>query len=104
MANSDQRGQIDMCKWGTTTAMFIGDKIIGVDRCIYKIVHALNRAGCRTIASCCGHGNCPVNIVIEDGREILIAPDYKTAREIEKNFPDIWGNPPQINQKQRRNK
>lgn len=57
--------------------------IINVDRCIYKIVKALNKAGIETVASCCGHGKRNGNIALMDGRELIIAKDYETARIIE---------------------
>jgi hypothetical protein len=66
----------------------------GIDECIKPIVEALNTAGVETVASCCGHGNTNGNIALADGREIIIVPDYETARAIDKMFPDIHGNSP----------
>jgi hypothetical protein len=94
--------RIEMCKWGTTTKMALTipahlshmgheyEKEVGIDSCIAPIVRALNDAGIVTIASCCGHGKQPGNIVLEDGREILIAPDYETARHVSRCFPPIF--------------
>jgi len=63
----------------------------GIDECIKPLVKSLNDCGIETVASCCGHGNRPGNIALKDGREIIICPDFDTAREIEKHFPDIHG-------------
>jgi hypothetical protein len=43
-----------------------------IDFCIADIVAALNAANIMTVASCCGHGKMPANIVLEDGRELSI--------------------------------
>lgn len=61
----------------------------GIDPCILTIIEALNQGGVETVSSCCGHGRRPGNIVLRDGREILICRDYKTARYVEKAFPAI---------------
>lgn len=93
-----------MCKWGDTVIMEVTipaylsstgkekKKLVDVDRCIAPIVKALNDAGITTDASCCGHNNRPGNISLADGRELIIAPDWETARKAETAFPDIWGN------------
>ena len=57
---------------------------IEVDACIAPIVRALNCAGIYTKASCCGHGQRPGNIALMDGRELVICPDYETARQVDK--------------------
>ena len=43
-----------------------------IDFCIHQIVAALNAGGIRTIASCCGHGKMKGNIILDDGRILLI--------------------------------
>lgn len=63
----------------------------GIDKCIQRLVKALNDCGMETVASCCGHGRTNGNIALKDGREIIIVPDRKTASKIEKMFPDIHG-------------
>ena len=90
-----------MCEWGTETVLRVwipaslshtGEGRFdakGIDSCIAPIVRALNDAGVVTVASCCGHGKQPGNIALADGREIIIAPDYETARCIDKMFPPI---------------
>ena len=84
-----------MCEWGTTTVIEMtipahishtGEarkKMAGIDSCIAPIVKALNDGGVPTIASCCGHNNRPGSIILGDGRELIIAPNFDTAREIE---------------------
>jgi hypothetical protein len=56
-------------------------KLAKIDFCIFPIVKALNEVGVKTIASCCGHGKGPGNIILEDGREIWI---YKDKDELER--------------------
>ena len=73
-----------MCEWGNAVLMTIGTRQVGIDKCIAPIVFALNYIGMKTIASCCGHGKQSSNIVLEDGREILICSNYETARKTEK--------------------
>lgn len=46
----------------------------GIDRCIAPLVAALNDAGIRTIASCCGHGKINGSIILDDDRELVIWP------------------------------
>lgn len=55
----------------------------GYDNCIASLIKALNDSGIETVASCCGHGKSG-NIALRDGRELIIAKDYKTARLYEK--------------------
>ena len=43
-----------------------------IDFCIADIVAALVAANIVTEASCCGHGQIDGNIILEDGREIII--------------------------------
>lgn len=94
-----------MCEWGTTVRVDVEipdevtdreegyTKPVGVDACIAPLVHALNsHAGVTTIASCCGHGNRPGSIILADGRELIVAPDFETARKVDDTFPDIHGN------------
>ena len=83
-----------MCKQGDTKLLMIPDSAGSnrerdIDSCILSIVMALNAAGMRTIASCCGHGKQPGNIALADGRELIIAEDYEMARKIDKLFPPI---------------
>ncbi len=49
-----------------------------VDRCIAPLVEALNAAGIRTLASCCGHGVTTAAIALADGRQLVILDDIGT--------------------------
>lgn len=51
---------------------------------IVDLVSALNHGGVPTIASCSGHGERFGNIMLKDGRELIIMPDFETARRIER--------------------
>ena len=91
-----------MCSWGDNVTMEVtmpanlsynGEerkKLVDVDSCIAPIVAALNAGGVPTIASCCGHGKRPGNIILGDGRELIIAPDFATSRAIDDAFPPIF--------------
>ena len=89
-----------MCKWGTTTKVKLYKAKLKtrkmeayVDSCIAPIIEALNNAGIRTLASCCGHRNIPGSVVLEDGRELVIFPNYGSARKFfNKLGKDIQGN------------
>jgi hypothetical protein len=65
-------------------------KVVGIDSCIAPIVAALNAGGLPTVASCCGHGKRPGNVALTDGRELVIAPDFDTARKVDRAFPAIF--------------
>lgn len=47
-------------------------KIVGIDRCISRVVKALVEAGFHTRGSCCGHGNYPGFISFDDQPFMLI--------------------------------
>ena len=55
----------------------------GLDPCLMPLIAALNAAGLKTGASCCGHGYRPANIALEDDREIFIARSWEEARKID---------------------
>ena len=85
-----------MCKHGTTKPALVMKAdgswdFVDVDACIQPIIESLNVAGLVTIASCCGHGNRPGNIALADGREIIVTPDFETARRVDDLFPNIHG-------------
>lgn len=50
------------------------------DPCLEPLIRALNDGGLQTVASCCGHGRRLGIVALADGRELVIAPDYETAR------------------------
>lgn len=57
-----------------------------VDACIQPLVQAINDTGIQTLNSCCGHGQRPGWIALEDGRHILIAKDHDTMRQMDAGF------------------
>ena len=51
-----------------------------IDFCIHQIVAALNAGGISTVGSCCGHGEMKGNIILEDGRVLLIQQKPESMR------------------------
>lgn len=89
-----------MCKWhGGTYAGNVrvrlahrrsdNVQIVFVDACIQPLVQAINDAGFQTINSCCGHGQRPGWIALEDGRHVLIAKDHAEMRQMDAGFPAL---------------
>ena len=84
-----------MCKQGTIEIIKLhhptprGFTTAGVDACIARLIQALNDGGFQTIASCCGHGVQPAVIALEDGRELIVMPDYESSRELDDLWPPI---------------
>ena len=67
----------DMGDHSHTIPMPVKGRLVDVDFCIADIVAALNAANIVTVASCCGHGQIPPSIALEDGREIVIKGELK---------------------------
>ena len=63
----------------------------GIDLCLKHLLRVINEGGFKTIASCCGHGHQPGNIMLADGREIFIMPDWNSARQLSNLFRGING-------------
>jgi hypothetical protein len=73
-----------VCEWGTTTPVrvkipadlsCIGEerwKDVAIDSCIAPIVSALQSGGIDMRGSCCGHGDLPGCIHLQDGRVLVI--------------------------------
>lgn len=73
-----------MCKWGESRRCLVTmparlsctgkarKKWVGIDSCISDIVNALNKAGIKTANSCCGHGKRNGEIILHDGRTLVI--------------------------------
>jgi hypothetical protein len=73
-----------MCQWGTDTIVRVkiaphlshtGEaywKEVGVDSCIADLVRALQEGGIDMLASCCGHGQRDGEIILADGRQLII--------------------------------
>jgi len=47
-------------------------KQVKVDSCISELVKALNAKRIYTVGSCCGHGKAPGEIILLDGRKLMI--------------------------------
>lgn len=58
------------------------DDMVLIDRCMTPMVLALNRAGIVTISSCCGHGKEPGEIMLADGRKLIIDMIVRPALEV----------------------
>ena len=58
-----------------------GTPTVWCDPCLVPLVEALQAVG--TVASCCGHGGPFGNIALADGRELIIMPDFQSARRAE---------------------
>lgn len=61
-----------------------GTPTVWCDPEIADLVDALNCGSLSTLASCSGHGEKPGIISLKDGRELLILPDYESARMAER--------------------
>lgn len=73
-----------MCQWGDTVilSVFIPANLSytgmarwdykPIDRCLAPIVSALNSAGIYTASCCCGHGKEAGEIILHDGRKLII--------------------------------
>ena len=73
-----------MCEWNTTKPVevtipadlsYTGETrrdIKLIDYCIAPLVSALDKAGIVMRSSCCGHGKGPGEIVLQDGRRLII--------------------------------
>jgi len=80
------------------TLLTIDGQQIEIDTCIAPIIAALNTAGIRTLACCCGHGRRTGRIVLCSGVELEIHAssrkraahwsDLVSVREIEHIFAE----------------
>lgn len=61
-----------------------GKPTVWCDPEIVDLVGALNTRSLRTVASCSGHGGPFGNIMLADGRELLILPDWESTRFAER--------------------
>ena len=60
--------------------MPLNGRVRCIDWCIHRMVAALNAAGIRTVASCCGHREMPGRIDLEDGRVLAILEEEDAQR------------------------
>lgn len=76
---------------GQTVEVDIGkEHPIDVDGCIAGLVKALNYGGYGTVASCCGHNAKPGIISLEDGRQLLVAPDFLSGMHLSQMSSNIY--------------
>lgn len=80
-----------MCEWGNTVPLSVpipaglshtGEArwaVKPIDSCIAPIVRALNDAGIYTAACCCGHGERDGEIVLQDGRTLVVRSPETTG-------------------------
>lgn len=71
-----------------------GKPTVWCDPEIADLVRALNDGGLATVGSCSGHGWRPGNIMLADGRVLVVCKDADEAREVESHFPGINGEAP----------
>lgn len=81
-------GSHEHCREGTVLHLkIVGDlahegvdtwKDKPVDRCIAPLVRALQDGGIDMLGSCCGHGHSPGQIVLADGRRLVIRLPERT--------------------------
>ena len=69
--------------YANQVCMPLNGKVRCIDWCIHQIVASLNAGGVETVACCCGHGKEDGNIVLADGRELMIIANGERARRIE---------------------
>lgn len=80
-----------MCKWGTNAFVDISGKVVAVDSCIAPLVDALNKGGIATTGSCCGHGKNHGDILLADGRALMIRDLKEYLAEQGVNKPEARG-------------
>ena len=77
-----------MCKKGNTAqviAHHVGEircVEVQVDKCISKMVQALNDKGVATKECCCGHGEKTGHITLTNGKILAILPNRKAYEKI----------------------
>jgi hypothetical protein len=83
-----------MCEWGTNVLVFVkvaaelshtGEdrwQDFDIDACIAPLVSALQAGGIDMLGSCCGHGKRPGEILLRDGRVLLVAADREEAERM----------------------
>ncbi|UXY14772.1 hypothetical protein N8I74_15825 [Chitiniphilus purpureus] len=64
-----------------------GAPTVWCDPEIVDLVTALNQGSVTTTASCSGHGERFGTIMLADGRELIVSPDYYTTRLAERLLP-----------------
>ena len=93
-----------MCKWGDTKKLLVTipadlshtgkehKAIKRIDKCIFGIVKALNKAGYITRSSCCGHGEHGAEIILANGDLLKLGFPIKKmtpAQKKERHYADL---------------
>ena len=71
--------------YANQVCMPLNGRVQCIDHCIHQIVAALNAGGVVTMGSCCGHGEMPGNILLQDGRMLAIFASREDARMCDRN-------------------
>lgn len=67
-----------MCNYADReNSMVVLDPGVWCDPCLAALIRALNAAGLSTASSCCGHGDYPAWVMLDDGRDIVIYPSHE---------------------------
>ena len=67
--------------------MPINGKVRNIDRCIARIIAALNAGGVPTYACCCGHGTQMGSIILDDGRVLAVIDTH--GEDWKQNY-ELW--------------
>ncbi len=81
-----------MCKYGTTTKLWLGKNIESIDSCIAPLIRKLNKDNITTISCCCGHGKgyrSSGGIFLNDGRVLIIGDKKKYLKNRTKYFLEL---------------
>lgn len=73
-----------------------GRATVWCDPCLEPLVRALNDGGLQTLASCCGHGRRPGNVVLADGRVLMVFASIEATDVTDGLWPDINASPPPV--------
>lgn len=73
------------------TSERLGRDGIWCDPCLESLVRALNDGGMRTVASCCGHGEHPGSVVLQDERVLMILPNVDSLMPLGAGVPELKG-------------
>ena len=79
-----------MCEQGNEKEIKLTDGTVrSCDECIQPFVQMLNDFGWQTLNSCCGHGKRPTTVILKDGREIHILPNWYEGRIVDGLYPPL---------------
>lgn len=78
-----------MCRQGEHRKVKIGGRLFLIDKCLVDIVWRLNAMGKFTNACCCGHGEKPAVIVLDDGRALVVYEKDKMPDNIREQYDKV---------------